>query len=355
VNPGIRLSLLCGAVVLVSSCDRVKRLVGDVKDKVAAVGNKAAKDGGKDAKKPGEVVAPTSASDKPVDPALQANVDSAGGTYRFRKDLPFPPAISIRMTTRIEFQNGRLFQQSALGKQAVPLNATIESVSRLEVSPERVTLTEEKAPHVVMERNKDGKPGDPPPSPVEAGSQELDGKVVSFDKVGEGWKMARSNGTQDFKCAMWGQSIERHLDNLLRDAGGLPSKMWFAARGRLAPGGVVNLRGDEVNMIGDGLATGKLKLVFESVGALNGHPCGIFQISGEVSEKSAPSFDGTLQDSESSITSGRVWLSLLYPVVLKQDLQMVLSTAVGQRSGAMMRTEGAVHATTELEWTATGH
>lgn len=345
MNPGIRLSYLCSVLLLVSSCDRVKRFVEQAKEKICDAGNKA-----------GAMTTSQATGDgKLVDPALQAEVDGAGGAYRFRKDLPFPPYISVRVTRRMEYLDGRLVQQSALGKQAVPLHAKLEECWRFDTSPGRVALTVEKAPHMMMEPVKDGTQAEPPPSPLDPGIAELEGKTVRFDKTEGRWKMEEPSGSRDFKCVAWGQSVERHLDDLLRAAGGMPGKMWFAPRARLAPGGVVNLRGDEVVMIAGSHATGKLKLALESVGSANGHPCGVFQVSGEISRKNAPSLDGSSQDWECSISSGRVWLSLLYPVVLKEDVQMVLSAAMGRTDGTMVRTEGTVHLIMEREWKVTSH
>ena len=344
MNFGKRLSWLCGVALLVSSCDRAKRLVDDVKDKVSGAGNKE-----------GAAVVPakSASEEQPVDPGLQAKVDGGGGTYRFRKDLPFPQTFSVRMTERVEYLEGRMLLQSALGREGVPLHANLEAVSRVDMAPGAVTLTIEKPMHVVVVPDKDGKLPELPPAPVAADSAELEGKTARFGKTDGGWKMVVPAGERDFKTYVWGQSVERHLDPLLCEAGATPRKLWFSPRGRLSPGGTVNLRGQEVGMVFAG-ATGNLKLVLESVGAVNGHPCGVFQISGEIDVKGMPEMDGGLTDATLSVTSGKVWLSLLYPLVLKEDMQIIESMVTGLPGGAMMRAEGKVHHLVEREWLSAG-
>jgi len=84
------------------------------------------------------------------------------------------------------------------------------------------------------------------------------------------------------------------------------------------------------------------------VEAVDGHPCGRFAISGECSGYRRPFSRSDDSKAEMSITGGKIWMSLLHPLVLKQELDTVM-TLSDKRNG-IDRAQGHVILKQSLAW-----
>jgi hypothetical protein len=112
-----------------SSCDKAKLAADAVKAKMGGV-----TDSGAPASPGGD-----------VNPALASQVDSAAEGVRFRRDLPFPSNVSIRVVERSTFKNVQMVSTSALGKETGTANGTWEEVSLIERKGSSVAITLEKS------------------------------------------------------------------------------------------------------------------------------------------------------------------------------------------------------------------
>ena len=139
------------------------------------------------------------------------------------------------------------------------------------------------------------------------------------------------------------------FDVLLQENGLAPRPQWFAKK-RLKPGDELVLTGPTLPVLVSGDAKGTLKLKLESFGAVAGHPCGVFAVSGEYSRRQFPSFDGQFTDEDVTIQSGKVWLSLIHPLVLKWETEMVQSIRTGGKGGQRMQAQGSVKQSLVRAW-----
>ncbi len=49
----------------------------------------------------------------------------------------------------------------------------------------------------------------------------------------------------------------------------------------------------------------------------------MFSVTGDYSRKQFPDFEGNLTDEDVTIPSGKIWFSLLYPMILKEELATI--------------------------------
>jgi hypothetical protein len=300
----ITITVLCLAL---SSCDKVKSLAEKAKSAVSS----------EIAKKSGESV------DSKPDPALQKLVDQSPEGTVFRKDLPFPNRIEVKVTQRSEV-SGRFSQKSELGSQVDLLKGTFSTISKLERASDKVTYTlmESIFTEPVLEGSDSKKEPvakvlEPPSAPFE------------FVKSGSTWKSAVPT---DFRIASRAQTIAPFFDQLLVENTLAPRALWFGKK-RHEIGDELTVTGGNLPMLITGNATGQLKLKLESFEAVNGHPCGVFSVTGDFTRKKFPSFSGVVTSEDVTIESGKLWLSLLYPLILKEELAVIRTESAGGQGG----------------------
>jgi hypothetical protein len=357
-----------------------------------------------------EVIGSAKAAQTPPDPRLQALVDQTPEGAVFRKDLPFPEQLQVKVERRLTFESTRFSAKSALGNQALAISGTRFFTTLYERAGDRVAVTMESAgfaqPEVEPAKGGPGKggagkggagkgtqanglqakldeskgvqaemtqgkgapaKGTPAKGTAAKGGQEataaaatvpdeltsiqeLTGGKVSFLRQGKAWKAAHSS---DFKRAVWGGNLEPHVGAICIDAGVLPRAYWFGKR-RLKPGDTVPLAGAALPLLlGEG-ASGALELKLESFEASSGHPCGVFAVTGNYRAAAVPGPDGEVFDNDVSISSGKVWLSLIYPIVIREQLETVQTIVTGARRGPSSRIQGKVSVAVTREWKQTG-
>lgn len=298
---------LTAVCLALSSCDKVKNLAEKAKSTVAS----------ELAKKSGE------SGDSKPDPALQKLVDQTPEGAIFRKDLPFPNRVTVKITQRSEV-SGRFSQKSELGSQVDTLKGTISTTSKVERSGATVsfTLMESIFTEPVLEdadskKEPVAKVLEPPSAPFE------------FVKSGSSWKSAVST---DFRIASRARTISPFFDQLLVENTLAPRELWFGKK-RHKIGDELSVTTEFLPMLITGKSKGQLKLKLESFEAVHGHPCGVFSVTGDFTRKQFPSFGGTVTDEDVTIESGKFWLSLLYPLILKEDLAIIRTESAGGQGG----------------------
>jgi hypothetical protein len=313
----------------------------------------------------------TPAAPKPVppDPALQALVDQTPEGAMFRMDLPFPAQVRVREERRLTFTSARALQRSAFGNQAVPLSGTLHHTTVYERAGEQIAVTLESVgfdqagnlgpktlsppagavPPAVPKPpvggvKPSGSQGPPPAVSVEPPGASLAGSKVTLTRRGTTWQPAH---TSDFKVAGWGRELAPLMPKLGVDAGVLPRPVWFGKR-RLKPGDTVPLAGPQLALLFNAQTTGEVNLRLESFEACGGHPCGVFSATGAYHEKSATA-DGSKFDSEVTLTAGKIWLSLVHPIVIREELDTI-QTCTTDCTGMTLRIQGAVTVFITREW-----
>lgn len=315
------------------SCEKVKNLASSARDAAA--------------KKIGKTAAAATTPANASNPELQKLVDQTAEGAVFRKDLPFPASLEVK-TTRKEEVSGRTVQSSAIGTEVAPVNGTRTTVAKYERAGDQVryTLLESSfAEPIVGAPPADGKKPPAPPAPAAPASP-----PVIFNKSGNTWKADRSQG---FRAAALSQSISPVFDELLIDAGLAPRSLWFTGK-RLKPGDKLTITGKSLPMLLAGNATGNLTLTLTAFEPVHGHPCGVFEFSGNYSRKQVPDFEGNFTDMDVTVQSGKLWLSLLYPVVLREEADTIHTTHSGTSGGLAVRGQGAAKVSVTREWKASG-
>ena len=325
-----------------------------------------------------------------VDPALQALVDQTPQGAVFRKDLPFPEQLQVKVERRLTFDPARIVVKSAIGNQVAAFSGTRFFITRFERAGQHVDLTMESAGFAKPEVDKGeadkakatkaredkakevkakGDKTKPAKSKLEQAKldqeasaaaaaaaaavpdeltsiKELSGGKIGFAHDGKSWKATHSN---EFKLAVWGRNLEPHMGVICADAGVLPRPYWLGKR-RLKPGDTVPLSGTALTLLlGEG-ATGTLDLKLESFEPSGGHPCGVFSVSGSYRATAVPGPDGEVVDEDVSISSGKLWLSLVYPVVMREQLETIQTLSTGARSGHSTHIQGSVAVAVTRTW-----
>lgn len=336
------ISLCC--VLPFASCGKIRAAVNKAK---SAVGNASDNSASK---------SETVIAGGQVDAGLEALVDRDESGFRFRKDLEFPTRVQVRKVSSVRYYNVRVMRRSALGTENLSMDGTTETISqwrlkgdRLELSLEKMTFTlpPEKMP------KSDGKN----PNPA-AAQQAPVGQAIPMERMaqmkgtfvrsGNGWR-AENARSGDFLRATWLQKMEPGLESLAIEAGVLPRTMWFG-KPRWKEGASMTLEGENLRMIEIAKkAKGKVQLLFEGEEPVGGHPCARFAVSGNYSAEGRAGEDGGKSDAEITISSGKVWFSLIHPLVLRQELDTVVTVST-ESDGVPTKIQGRAVVTLSSEW-----
>ena len=274
-----------------------------------------------------------------ADATMQSLVDQNCDGYRFRKDLPFPSLVKVKTRSGMQFK-GRHFQASLLGQAS----GVLDGEFRKEIEIDRnggeasVSLGEQRF------------------FPRSAGSDESSGeeKAVSINppmalemvREGNSWK--QSAGDPNLLTA---SAAAPHMADQFTKEGAMPRPFWFGSR-RLKPGDEVALSGKHLAMTGMNGAKGEVRLKFEAVEPVNGHPCGVFLISGSFDGGESSLFGGDMDQGRCTIESGKLWMSLIHPVVLKEEIRLVVTSKEGRGKKISNHIQGAADLFIDREWIA---
>lgn len=325
----------------VASCDKAQQAVDAAREKFRGVDPSAPVSPGGD-----------------VDPDLASQVDSGAEGVRFRRDLPFPTDLSIRVVERSNYHDSRAMSSSALGTQNAPISGKFERIFNLKRSSSHLNIQIEKAGRVIEEEAAKEAAKDPAKNKVVAvvdGASEkddeakrLEGASIDFNYTNQGWRQPKSKGAADFSKMIWAKKLEPQLPSLMAHDGLMPRTQWFSSSRRWNGGDKFEITGDALAMLFPGKHEGKIVLTYEVSEALDGHPCGRFAVTGDISGEAA-GIDGVVSSQEISIRSGKVWCSLLYPLVLREEFETVHTTISGS-DGAKTKIQGGLDLVTSRQW-----
>ncbi len=319
-------SILCALACV--SCDKARELadkaVSDVREKIAT----------------GETAAPA------VDPELAALVDETEDGVVFRKDLPFPENIEVKETRRQEW-SGRLIVRNEIESRVETLKGVRSTTRTLARSGVEIRHQIEDSaftlPAVGDEESAPKSLADPFKSTAS------DESSITLRKDGDTWQPVPAG---DFRSAFIARELSPVMPELLVEHALAPRPLWFTAKKRFKPGDTLTVAGDSLPMLVAGKAVGELKLTFESRDAVNGHPCAVFTVEGDFTRERFPDFAGQFSDEEITIQSGKLWLSLIHPLVLREELDTIQSVRTGADGSPASHAQGAVKVSVTREWSA---
>ncbi len=320
-----------------TSCDKARKVVDAARDKIEGVKDPSLP------KPPGGEVAAD----------FVAQVDTAAEGVRFRRDLPFPTDLEVRVTHRVTFHNTLRIVTSALGTEKMIAEGAFELVGLFQRGGSQLSLTIEKAGKVIdskeaVEKAKASAQGDPAAEP-----SNLAGARIQFQQGQNGWQLPPRKGPADFNLKVLEQDLLPNLPGMLVQNGVVPRKQWFSSSRRWIGGDKLVLEGDSLALLFEN-ASGKVTLTYEVSEALEGHPCGRFAVQGDVSIKNEAGLDGSTATGELTIQSGKIWCSLLHPLVLREEYQTVRTVSQGQGTGPKQKIQGAIDELRVRQWKARG-
>lgn len=280
-----------------------------------------------------------------------ALVDQTPQGVVFRKDLPFPDAIILKSTVKREI-SGRFFHTSELGKNVENVKGTELTVAEIERTGDtlRYVLRESSFTLPVMEKTKDGKEQ---PQKVKNPLQHVPPSTdpVLFRKTGQTWKVDGEN--KNFRDMVLNQQLSPVFDQLLIDHALAPRPLWFS-KTPIKIGDEINVSGAAIPMLIAGEAKGSLQLKFVAIEDVHGQPCGVFTIKGDYVRIKCPSFHGQLMDEEVTVEDGKLWLSMVYPMVLKEELNTIQTFKPAGDGGLVGRGQGVIKISAVREWKIKG-
>lgn len=292
-----------------------------------------------------QVSAHTGSGTEPAsDPSLAKLVDKTPEGVVFRKDLPFPQRIEVRTTRRQEW-SGRFYQSSAIERRVETLKGTRLTIDKLERAGDEVRHTLEKSAFSIPSADDPEGMKETLGDPLAAIAQ--GNRSHTFRKTGESWTADPGGG---FRSAALAKDLSPVLDDLRIDNALAPRPLWFSAKKRFKPGDEVTVTGESMPMLLAGNAAGKLKLKLESFDAVHGHPCAVFSVSGDYRRKDVPDFEGVFTDEDVTIQSGKLWFSMIHPIILKEELDTIQTVSSGSRGGQKSRGQGSIKVFVEREW-----
>jgi hypothetical protein len=317
-----------------TSCDQAKKAVEAAREKIEGVKDPSLP------KPPGGEVAST----------FVPQVDTAAEGVRFRRDLPFPTDLEVRVTNRVTFHNTRMIVTSALGTDKTTTNGAFEVVGLFQRDGSQLSMTIESTgpvadPKEAVEKAKATAQGAPPPEPAQ-----FLGTRVEFEQRQDGWHVPVRKGAVDFNRKLLEQSLAPNLSSVLVQHGVMPRTQWFSSSKRWIAGDKLVLEGPSLALLFENGASGRVTLTYEVSEALDGHPCGRFGVVGDVSLKDETAIDGTVQSGEMTIQSGKIWCSLLHPLVLREEYQTVRTVTEGQGNGPKTKIQGGIDELKVRQW-----
>lgn len=307
-----------------SSCDKAKEIATKAKEvveqQIESSASKSEEAGG------------------PADTDLQALVDETPEGFRFRNDLPFPTELTVNAVSKSKMKT-RTFASSALGSEAKTFDGEIESEVEITLMGSRATVVAKDTN--VLVPSAEGEKKEPKKEVVSKGG------TITMQRKKDGWVPVNDGKALDFSLA--GGFAGPGFDQLLKENGLLARPFWFGKK-RLKTGDEVTLEGDHLEMLGFKKSSGTIRLKFERTEAVHGHPCGVFSISGSAANQLSEFLGASGGEQDVTIESGTIWLSLIYPIVLKEDVDAVVSIRAGKGKENLRRSDGKSNISGERKW-----
>ncbi|MEM9236062.1 MAG: hypothetical protein AAGB14_04735 [Verrucomicrobiota bacterium] len=325
---------LLAALLALGGCEDAKELLGKAKPASSGAGRPDVAPGGD------------------LDPMLDKQVLRDGDGVVFRRDLPFPTRLEVRMKLSVDYENVRLVEVSALGKTTDTYNHETETEIWCQKNPGIFDFKLEKAARRVV---VEGEEATAAVTDLGRGAA-LEGQQLRFALSSSGWRSRHDSGAVDFKKAVWADSLEGKVPQLMVETGAHPRAQWFSSSRIWRPGDQITLTGNALKILDPYDVSGKVTLKFEGVEAVSGHPCGVFAVEGDIRIDNQLQPDGSHHDCDIAVTSGKIWASLLYPVVLREEYETVQTLVMreGKKGGPEKRMQGAIVVEKARSWVPGG-
>lgn len=326
--------LAAGFCVLgLSSCDQAEKLAKQAKSKVSEKVEEVTERVEDATKKLPESKEATTERKSELD----AMVDQTPEGYQFRRDLPFSPDIEVIVEAAI-YMKGRFYKSNLLGNETTSIKGTLRDIITITRHGDKVNIDRSRSPFEPDDAALKAK--------VKEDGVKYEKTSAEFVRKNDKWNVRNPGDLMEAAAAAeW----KAGFNGLLAREGLAARKQWFG-KGRLKIGDSITLSGGSLELFEVRPAEGKLVLTLEAVESLEGHPCGVFSVRGTYEcNGDGPSLAGSSQE-RISIESGKLWLSLLYPLILKEDYEAVMSASGGTKGDQMMRTQGTVHVQITRKW-----
>ncbi|MGE9269728.1 MAG: hypothetical protein ACQKBU_02910 [Verrucomicrobiales bacterium] len=147
----------------------------------------------------------------------------------------------------------------------------------------------------------------------------LEGRKARFELLKEGWMLLPEGSVEGEEMSDDWHHVVNSLPELMVETGVHPRTQWFSSTRFWRSGDRVVLTDQAVELLDPWGVSGRVVLVFEGEEAIDGHPCGVFAVEGRLVVKGRPGMDRASVDSEVTVESGKIWASLLYPVILREE------------------------------------
>ncbi len=321
-----RTLFLAACCLSLPSCDKAKEIAAKAQVAVEEVSADLT-----DRVNPGEV-------EIPPDADLQALVDHNVEGYLFRKDLPFPSHLKVKVEESSRFK-GRHFQSTLLGSGAGTIDGDFQHQRELEMRSGVVSYTLGESAFIPA-----AAPGSEQPEEEKKVLQR--GGSMEFMRKDATWLPSGKTRDLSVMAALTGKNVAEEFS---RDCV-MPRPFWFGKK-RLQPGDEVILSGHHLGMLGFPGGKGEIRVAFIGPDAVGGHPCGVFSVSGAMDlARSGWVGDSSIEE-RVSISSGKIWFSLIHPVVLKEEVEAVITSKSGEGKKLSSQTQGAASIRIERQWT----
>jgi hypothetical protein len=126
---------------------------------------------------------------------------------------------------------------------------------------------------------------------------------------------------------------------------------WLAAT-PLLPGKEIPFAGEDLAILLGMPASGELRLRYEGEETVAGHPCAAFSVTGSYQTVPTLQWHGQWESEQMTVDSGRVFLSALYPLVVRLDFSGIVSLSVWSGGSGQGRPTATIQGTTHRTLTA---
>lgn len=284
-----------------------------------------------------------------MDPEFSAQVERSEAGVRFRRDIPFPTDVKGKLNITRKYHDVIVVSESELGKKTDRRDHKLETELGFDKLSGSFEISLSKVGRRILEDDEEEELA-PLTSSAESG---LENRSIRFVLTDQGWKSTRREGGPDFKAMVWGDALTGSIPQLMVETGAHPRVQWFSSSRYWTTGERVVLTGSSIKMLHPYDVSGRIVLVFEGEEAVDGHPCGVFSVDGDLGIKSKVELEGSGSESEISVRSGKIWASLLYPVILREEydtVQTIQRWPTNSRTGPSTRLQGHIKVTKTRAW-----
>lgn len=297
--------------------------------------------------------------DTAMSPELAKLIDKNKEGYVFRANVPFPPHLRAIVTEIVKFKDVRMAKRVGVESANTKVSSRMDEVMEYEIAGNAVrfikrqdlTQREKTAAErvewlkVLAEAKEKGV--EPPPDPDRIVG-DLVGKAVQFNFEGGKWKLKQSG---EFKTMAWGKGLEEDVSGILVSNGLRPKPSWFG-KSRIPIGHKMKLSGSSLGIVFDNAAKGEVEMEFVAVEGVHGHPCAVFDVSGTIELAPTTDDEGRAKTGEETIDSGKIWFSLLYPVVLRAEFDSIVSYETREGGKLVEQFQGKANFHSHTDWKA---